>query len=322
MIGFEYMLISFTKPVSIPQIIREDTNFVMHSSLYDFENDRIHNGISLKYSIKGIEQYYIDRNSFAVHPGSFLLVNHQTEIQTYIHSSSPVEGICIYLRPSLVAEVQRISQASERENLSFPFDSYASSSSFHEQIYKGSESKLGMQLSTLAVWLQQGWDIDDFFDDQFYYGMAESLLLHQERIQEEVNRLDCVRPSTRKELYRRLHIGKEYLLDNMHKSLDLDEISREACLSKYHFLRLFRQVFGQTPHQYLIDKRLEMAKKLLLTTNWGLLEICHSIGLKDVSSFGRRFKRTYGHSPAAYRKSFAGNKRLASNESSFMGVSN
>jgi len=95
----------------------------------------------------------------------------------------------------------------------------------------------------------------------------------------------------------------------MHKNfateIDLDELSQEACLSKFHFIRLFSQAFGVTPHQYLISLRLNHAQRLLLTSNLKLTEICHHVGLRDLSSFGRRFKKTFGLSPARYRAKHA-----------------
>jgi AraC-like DNA-binding protein len=72
-------------------------------------------------------------------------------------------------------------------------------------------------------------------------------------------------------------------------------------MSPAHFSRAFRAAFGETPHQYLLTRRLERAAALLRNTDWPVLRICHSVGLRSVGSFTTSFTRTFGLSPTAYR---------------------
>jgi AraC-like DNA-binding protein len=65
----------------------------------------------------------------------------------------------------------------------------------------------------------------------------------------------------------------------------LDQISREACLSRYHFLRLFREEFQTTPHQYLIDRRIEKAKELLRHRRLTVTDVCFEVGFQSLGSF-------------------------------------
>ena len=86
--------------------------------------------------------------------------------------------------------------------------------------------------------------------------------------------------------------------------LDVDDMAGAAGLSRAHFSREFRRKFGESPHGYLLTRRLERAAALLRNTDRSVAEICVSVGLESVGSFTSSFGRVYGRSPTAYRASF------------------
>jgi AraC-like DNA-binding protein len=86
--------------------------------------------------------------------------------------------------------------------------------------------------------------------------------------------------------------------------LGVDDLARAAGLSKAHFSREFRRAFGESPHAYLLTRRLERAASLLRTTDRSVADICFSVGLQSVGSFTTSFTRTFAMSPTAYRASF------------------
>jgi AraC-like DNA-binding protein len=88
------------------------------------------------------------------------------------------------------------------------------------------------------------------------------------------------------------------------KPLGVADLARAARLSPAHFSREFRRAFGESPHQYLLTRRLERAAALLRTTDWSVADICFAVGLQSVGSFTTSFTRTYGRSPTAYRAAF------------------
>jgi AraC-like DNA-binding protein len=83
--------------------------------------------------------------------------------------------------------------------------------------------------------------------------------------------------------------------------LGVDDMARAAGLSRAHFSRQFRRTFGESPHAYLLTRRLERAAALLRTTDRSVAEICMAVGLVSVGSFTTSFTRTFGMSPTAYR---------------------
>jgi AraC-like DNA-binding protein len=86
--------------------------------------------------------------------------------------------------------------------------------------------------------------------------------------------------------------------------LGVDDLAAAAGLSRAHFSREFRRAFGESPHGYLLTRRLERAAALLRNTDRSVGEICLDVGLTSVGSFTTSFKRTFGQTPTAYRESF------------------
>jgi AraC-like DNA-binding protein len=86
--------------------------------------------------------------------------------------------------------------------------------------------------------------------------------------------------------------------------LGVDDLAHAAGLSRAHFSRAFRSAFGESPHSYLLTRRMERAASLLRVTDRSVADICVSVGLRSVGSFTTSFKRTYGVTPTAYRAKF------------------
>src|SRR6266581_2648723 len=86
--------------------------------------------------------------------------------------------------------------------------------------------------------------------------------------------------------------------------LTVDDLARAAGYSRAHFSQEFRRAFGQSPHAYLLTRRLERAAALLRTTDYSVADICIAVGLASVGSFTTSFVRMYGLKPTDYRASF------------------
>jgi AraC-like DNA-binding protein len=87
-------------------------------------------------------------------------------------------------------------------------------------------------------------------------------------------------------------------------ALDVPTLAGAAHLSPAHFSREFRRAFGETPHQYLLTRRLERAAELLRNTDYSVAEICLAVGLTSIGSFTTSFGRAFGLTPAAYRAAY------------------
>lgn len=95
--------------------------------------------------------------------------------------------------------------------------------------------------------------------------------------------------------------ARDFIDRHYTRPLTIDRLSSLAGLSPFHFIRAFRDAFGQTPHQYLRDRRIERAKELLVTTPLPVTEICDQIGFQSLGSFSSLFRRVAKETPAEFR---------------------
>lgn len=104
------------------------------------------------------------------------------------------------------------------------------------------------------------------------------------------------------EVLERLSRAREFIDHWYDHPLSLDQISEKACFSRYHFLRLFRQAFNKTPHQYLIERRIEKAKELLRGDELRVTDVCFEVGFQSLGSFSSLFQKRVGHAPVTFRE--------------------
>ncbi len=133
--------------------------------------------------------------------------------------------------------------------------------------------------------------------------VADELLAEQLRWREQLARLDAVKASTRKELARRLR----WAVSRMHEAYDqpeltLSDLASEACMSRYHFVRVFNAAYRIPPMRYLGTLRMEAAARLLECRSDPVSDIARQVGFNNRSAFHSRFLRHFGQSPARWRR--------------------
>jgi AraC-like DNA-binding protein len=101
-------------------------------------------------------------------------------------------------------------------------------------------------------------------------------------------------------LYRRIVQAKLFIDKHYAERIDLSQIADEAFFSRFHFMRLFKQAYGKTPHHYLTQVRLDKARELLAQGN-PVTKVCYQVGFDSPASFANLFKRRAGASPSAYQ---------------------
>jgi AraC family transcriptional regulator len=126
-------------------------------------------------------------------------------------------------------------------------------------------------------------------------------LQQHQHIAQIISKLPPVRKSTRVELYKRLSRAMDVLRGSFCGEISLDRLAAEACLSKYHFLRLFRTAYGLSPYQYIQHLRVEKAKDLLRNPVLSVADIAGQIGFDNSQSFSRLFVQKTGVYPTEYR---------------------
>jgi AraC-like DNA-binding protein len=102
--------------------------------------------------------------------------------------------------------------------------------------------------------------------------------------------------------FRRLSRAREMLRDVADRPLTIDEVARDAAMSPFHFIRQFSALFGDTPHQFRIEARLDRAKRLLARGDHSVTDVCMEVGFSSLGSFSDLFSRRVGMPPSAYRR--------------------
>lgn len=108
---------------------------------------------------------------------------------------------------------------------------------------------------------------------------------------------------------KQLRVAREFMDSHLALPLSIADISSAAHFSRYHFIRLFRKAFDVTPHQYLIHRRVERAKRLLLESDASVTDICFDVGFESLSSFSTLFRKMVGQSPSGFRSEMLERKR-------------
>jgi AraC-like DNA-binding protein len=106
---------------------------------------------------------------------------------------------------------------------------------------------------------------------------------------------------TRNELTR-LCRARDLLRETHDRPLTIREVAREAAISPFHFIRRFQAVFGETPHQFRIQARLDRAKHLLALSDYSVTDVCMEVGFESLGSFSDLFARRVGVAPSVYRR--------------------
>lgn len=109
-------------------------------------------------------------------------------------------------------------------------------------------------------------------------------------------------PLVQDELFRRLCRSRDYLASRSDQPVRLNDAAREACLSPYHYHRLFARTFGETPHEFLTRVRIDHAKRLLARDLLPVTEVCFAVGYESLGSFSSLFRTMVGYSPLQYQR--------------------
>lgn len=117
-------------------------------------------------------------------------------------------------------------------------------------------------------------------------------------------RVNALHASRMHVLRRRLEVARRFLDAHLGDPLTLDDVARQAHLSKFHFLRLFKDAFHETPHRYLRRRRLEAARRLLIGTDLPVTAVCFHVGFESLGAFSTLFRRSVGASPNAFRRRY------------------
>lgn len=256
--------------------------------------------LSIRCVLNGHQYYRLGSHDHMISPDTYLIINQGQTYKTSFAADYEIEMLLVAFQPDFAEQLLYSLVTPDDRLLDNPFGSSKQPVLFFEQAYPVSPH-IRRTFARLRDYIAapHAQDVDL---DTLYTNLLTHLLYAHRDVHHTIGQLSPVKHSTRVELYRRLTVAKDYIDAHLHTDIDLDTVSRIACISKYHFLRLFREAYGRTPHRYITERRLERAAFLLKQTGRPVTEICREVGFEDGGSFGRLFRRTYGRTPTLYRR--------------------
>lgn len=291
-------MIRGTSMAGFKTILDAGNNFnkLVYSDIQSIELESTNIGISLKYVSAGVEYYEMDGKEYPVRSGQFLLVNHQRNVRVQIHSNKVVEGICLYVDPSSLADYWANTQSGNRQLLDDPFRGLNTPFHCREWVYPLAGSPLHRFIHSIHAQKQQ----EPPFTPDFYYELSKKIVDHQKGTCLAIHQIKADKKSTREELYRRLLMAKSFIHDSLGEKLLIRDVARAACLSEFHFMRSFKQAFGLTPNQYILQQRIQKAASLLRSRQYSISETAGLCGFSDHHYFSRCFKKIMGVPPSKF----------------------
>ncbi len=285
--------------VKYNRLYREE-NTVIHARSKNIYYEKHRGCLSLKLAFKGNEYYLTDNTQYAVNDSNFLILNNNTEYASFIDSDIEVESFALNFSEKYVSSVIQGLLSNPVELLNSNVEVDKMELNFVEQTYlhQATIFPLIMQIHSLVN------EFEHRNDEivELYNCILVSLLQLNKNVRTEINDMSALKPATREELYKRLNYARDFIEACYDQNINLNKISAIACLNREYFIRQFKILFGLTPTQYLIKKRMEAAKKFISNYDISISEVCQQVGYSDLTSFGKLFKKYFHCSPDVYRK--------------------
>jgi AraC family transcriptional regulator len=229
---------------------------------------------------------------------SFLILNHGQEYSLEFQGLGITETLCPFFQPGFVEQVagaHATPAARQLDEIATP----APVTDFPERLYPKT-GPLGTLLRGLHRELATPAVCTAWLEDRFY-GLATVLVELRNHARDEMAEFPGRRPATRAELYRRLYRGRDFLSACHAEAVTVALAAKAAHLSPYHFHRMFKRAFGQSPMQFLQEYRLSAARRLLATTDQPITAISLAVGFESLGSFSWLFRKRFGLAPRLFR---------------------
>lgn len=287
-------------------IVKEtyQNNQLIFSNLNEFYEPVRATGFSIKYVVSGTEVYTLNNEQYVVKSNQYLLSNIEKEGMVEIESKQLVKGICISIDKHLLKQVLDFIVKPDSSCVEEDITNFFITSNFLDCYYNNTDTKVGSFLQRLSCTQQA--EVFKYAiqtaEPDFFYKLAEAIVQDQMPVFKQLQNIPSVKYSTKKNLLKRINKAKEFIDCNFENSLTIHDIATYALLSEYHFYRLFKQVQGISPTQYIIKKRLEKARQLIATKNGSISEVALHTGFSDVFSFSKMFKKHFNIPPSSLLK--------------------
>lgn len=273
-----------------------DSDVVYYSELNEWFTRNAFRSFSIKYVIDKCIYYKAGNKEYAVSQGNFLLACRQPDVNAYFDSRQTVKSICIDICPATVAEAFTVLTA-KNTDLDNYLAGYFKVPEFFEAVCPAKGSRFSDKLNSLVSAIAVG-QAHEHITREWFLDLAEKIIYHEYGNYLALSAIHSVKTETRKEILRRLKVAKQYMDDDFLHINEVNQVATACSMSEFHFYRSFKQVFGISPYQYLLSKRLNLAKELIEKNNISVTDAALQCNFPDIYTFSKAFKRKYKISPS------------------------
>lgn len=199
-------------------------------------------------------------------------------------------GLCIDISNDIISEI--IQTVFENPDL----QEFLLTDNFLINKYNSERTNLGLKINQLSRELLSQ-NNSGLLTSELFYSIGENVVHDQALIFEQLSRLNYKKQEVSEEVFRNLLKTKNYIDDCFLNPISIDDLVGVALISKYAFVRQFKQTFGITPYHYILQKRLNYAKQKLLTGS-KIIDLVVETNFADTPSFSKAFKAHFGVSPS------------------------
>ncbi|CAG9296944.1 AraC family transcriptional regulator [Celerinatantimonas diazotrophica] len=244
-------------------------------------NKHAHEEYCLGLTLNGRQDFFCAGSFYKSQAGNIILFNPEEIHDGHAGNDSLLKYQMLYIEPQKMQTMIKTLGAIHPNQLRFADTLY-------------NDAKLRAQLYQMFS-LVQGHHTQSIEYDAVLYTIVERLL--------ELKGFACNKQRVIKHADTLLLRAKTFIHAHLNESLTIEQISNEANLSQFHFIRLFKQSFGLTPHQYIINCRINLAKEQL-QKGQDITQCAQLAGFSDSSHLCRKFKQSYGITPSQYQRQF------------------
>jgi AraC family transcriptional regulator len=250
--------------------------------------------LSLRYSLQDRFKVCTERGHYSVSPTTFVVLNEGQRGEISVEPNLAPRAVTLVFEQKYMSDIARSFSAPLISALEMDRDGIVVR--FPECIQHDTAFEIGPKLRSLSAACLRGDGIESIADK--FRAVTECVVLVYSAASRQIESIDSVRPGTRAELYRRIQRAYVYIQDAYNEELCLEKIARVACMSPHHFHRVFSQVYGITPLRALADRRMQMARRLLETTDTPVSAICRAVGYHSAPTFSNLFRAKFGLPPS------------------------
>jgi AraC family transcriptional regulator len=257
--------------------------------------DNVRGPLSLFTNISGTSTVEISNRRVPVNEELFFITNHDQYYTLEIDKGKRAETFNIHFGDYFCEQTFN-SLSQEPDQLLDNYFQLSGRVEFHNRLYHhdAATQRLIMEIRNSAgegsLWLEEK-----------LYSLIENLLKKEKDLERIQSRLPAIKSSTKEEILKRMLIVSDYIHANLNDDLSLEELANVGCISKFHFLRLFKIAFAKTPYQFINDERVRKGRRMIQQTSFSINEIAHSLGFSNPSSFSRMFYNQTGVYPTQLR---------------------